>query len=99
MKTNLVTIKGQDYNIEFFNYETGFLGKTDINKKAIFLDNKLDNYDLKPVIFHELLHAYFYECGLVHYADDEILVNFLDSVFYDLMRDIKIVSTMKKGVK
>lgn len=97
MKTNYITIKGQDYEVIYFNEDNSFLGKTDVVDKTIKIDNTLNEPDTEKVIFHELLHAFFHECGLMSYSCDEILIHFLDSIYFDLISLVKEVFAMKRG--
>lgn len=72
-----VKIMGVLYGIYFINDSScGYLGETDIIKKTIII-NESDNNNISEAIFHELLHAYFYECGLVDYYKDENLIYWL----------------------
>ena len=92
-------VKGTKYNVEFFTDPRNFVGLTETNDKVIKLDITQDTLSLKQTIFHELLHAYFYECGLKKYCSDEILIEFLDSIIFDLMQDLQQLFNFSKRVK
>ena len=51
--------------------------------KEIFLTNDRSQ-ELDMVLRHEIMHAFFYECGLMKYADDELLVDFIAMQFNKL---------------
>lgn len=56
-------------------------------KLSISLDEDFDNIEDKQRVYrHEIMHAFFHESGLISYADDEVLCNFLASQFPKLNR-------------
>lgn len=80
-----IEIKGTFYTLNFFEGERDYLGRTDLTNKEILICVSQDNLDIAKTIFHELMHAYFYECGLRDFADNEILVTFLGETFLDVI--------------
>lgn len=38
----------------------------------------------KKILRHELIHAFFHECGLRDYCEDEVLVDFIAAQFHKL---------------
>lgn len=103
MKKNsyFVIVKGCKYDICFFDDERSYLGQTNSGTKQILIYSQLSKQYLEKTIFHELLHAYFDECGLSLYSGDETLVTYLDSIYGELGQDlssiIKMHSEYKKG--
>lgn len=87
-KKNSVNVLGTKYNINYFDYLTGYLGSTDTDKKIIDIDNTLNKNEFKRTILHELLHAYFYECGLERYSGDEFLIHWLDRFIPIIMQKV-----------
>lgn len=86
MENKVVNIKGQAYQVEFLNdlCSFGLCGQTRKVEKKILIDNTDDIEDLKKIIVHELFHAYFHECGLIDYCNDETLVRWLESNFFEI---------------
>lgn len=96
-----VKVMGVLYSIYFINDSScDYLGQTDTTKKTIIL-NEVSNDCMSEVIFHELLHAYFYECGLISYYQDERLIYWLtfmidkmvtqsNSIFSDIEKLIEL---------
>lgn len=85
---NTINILGTDYNI----YEVEFMpedkvGRTDFIDKKIYILKEQDCKDI--VLRHEITHAFFYECGLACYANDETLVDFLALNLYKLKHTIE----------
>jgi len=83
-----INILGTNYNI----YEVDYIsndkaGKTDFIEKNIYILRKADCKDI--LLRHEITHAFFYECGLACYANDEILVDFLALNLYKLKHTIE----------
>lgn len=53
-------------------------GKKQIQICTDQFEDEKDNRELmKEVVCHELSHAFLYESGLVHYSEDEVLVEWL----------------------
>lgn len=95
-KSEVINIKGTDYKIVFQDYLCGSLGVTRPVAKEIFIENSDNIDDLKDTIAHELIHAYFYECGLQQYFDDEILVTWLGKHIFKIS---ETVESLIKGRK
>ncbi len=51
-------------------------GRTDFVKKEILVVND-PNQTTDTLIKHEIMHAVFYESGLIKYSNDEMLVDFI----------------------
>ena len=98
-----IIIKGCPYKIIFFDEDCDYLGLTSTRNKTIRIHNGLVKRDLERIILHELLHAYFFECGLQEYCADETLVNYFDSIYHDLSQNlnnvVKMHSAGLKGAK
>lgn len=84
-----VNIKGVDYEIKVIEKNDFIKGRTDIQNHIVSIV-KTTKEDTKRTIIHELLHAYFHECGLPHY-DDEILIYFLGYIFLDLEEKLQAI--------
>ena len=75
-----IDIKGQIYRIEYVDKPFEFNGT--LADATVDSDNKIitinrDAKDVDRLIRHELIHAYFDECNLPCYSNDEVLVNWL----------------------
>ena len=84
MKETKVTIKGIDYTIKFVDTFDLCHGMTDTTEKIILINYSLEKNLMFEAILHELIHAYFYECGLDCWCDDEKLVTFIARHFFDV---------------
>lgn len=56
----------------------GSYGYCDYKNKIIALNATNSEYQDKITLRHELIHAFFDECGLSKYSNDETLVIFLE---------------------
>lgn len=90
---NYVYVKGTRYRIKLVDSNNYFYGETDFGKRVIYISKNQDTNTLIDTISHELIHVYFYECGLPYYGDSETLVTFLGSIFQDLSK--KVVQVQK----
>ena len=99
MNKNEITIKGKNYFVEFFKDNRSYVGESDITNNIIKVDKTLNNLDLQKCIFHELLHVYFYECGLIEFSENELLITFLDSIYFDLLASIENILNFFKEAK
>lgn len=90
-KPATIIIKGQEYKIELINENDFYLGKTDYENHTIYITRNLPQASFFEVACHELLHAFFYECGLPTYKNDEILIEFISSIFLDLNKNVNKV--------
>lgn len=99
MNKNKIIIKGQPYQVTFFNEEERYKGRTSFENKVIELYKEEDKKELQKTIIHELFHAYFYECGLIEYAVDETIMYFIEHVFHDLVDNANKICKMAKAVK
>ena len=97
-----IKIKGVPYSVKFrekvFHPETDEVlsGYCDYTNKKIIISSDYDINFIERVVFHELLHAYFAECGLYKYEWDEILIHFLD---YHIKDILTIKEKILKGKK
>lgn len=97
MKKQYIIIKGVKYNINFYSDVRSYVGMTDTKKKEIIIFINQNEIDFFKTIIHELLHAYFYECGLCRFSDDEQLIEWLEFTFLDIYSDFsRIVEFIKK---
>lgn len=76
-----VNIKGKPYKVDFkkdtFTAEGRAVdGLVDYRKKEITIAT-INEDELPKIVYHELLHGFFHECGLECYAHDEILVDWI----------------------
>lgn len=103
MKLNIVEdeieIKGQLYRIEYVDKPFEFKGTladatVDNNEKLITINRNAKDVD--RLIRHELIHAYFDECNLPCYSNDEVLVNWLA---YGIPEIEYSVATLINGLK
>ena len=79
MSNQTLTIKGQPYKLilkdDVFLYDgTACVGLTNKSNHEIIISM---NSNWEDTLLHELMHAYFHECGLEEYCNDEILVDWL----------------------
>ena len=77
---NKIDIKGCLYEVEYVDKPFEFKGTladatVDNNEKLITINRNAKDAD--RLIRHELIHAYFDECNLPCYSNDEVLVNWL----------------------
>ena len=75
-----IDIKGQIYRLEYVDKSFEFNGTladatVDNNEKLITINRNAKDVD--RLIRHELIHAYFDECNLPCYSNNEVLVNWL----------------------
>ena len=82
-------IMGQPYKIKIVsdkNDLVDFAGLTRTKEKDILI---LDNYEhiekFKQTLIHELLHAFFDECGLPYYCNDERLIYWLEKNYFKIL--------------
>lgn len=75
---------GTLYKVYLFDYDCEYAGLTKVKEKRIYIDSRLNEDDLLETLSHELFHAYFFECGLETYCDDEILIKCLGRWFLDI---------------
>lgn len=74
---NEINILGTKYTVKTTNtIENGNIGKTDFVTKTIYIV-PMDAFEFDIIFKHEVLHAFFYESGLMDYSKDEKLVDFL----------------------
>lgn len=78
-----VDIKGEPYRVTVCDKveRSGELcaGVCDVETKELLYDRNLGEHDIGRVIRHELVHAWFYECGLTEYYANETLVDWIAS--------------------
>lgn len=97
---NYLIIKGTKYTLEFFKESRNYSGETNFIEKTVSVEALQSKYELKKIIYHELLHAYFYECGLIQYAKDETLVYFLENMLFEILDNLDLATEIyKKGLK
>lgn len=96
---NDIYIKGTRYRIKIEKPNQEYLGETDTKKRTITITTENDKKEIEKTIIHELLHAYFYECGLRAYSSNEILIEYLDSIFKDIMKKTKQVNKIFDQLK
>lgn len=102
-----INILGTDYEILIDNslLDSGNDGVCDSLNKRIAtveiekllsdnnsIDDKIKRYT--HILRHEIIHAFFYECGLQKYFDDEMLTEFLTIQFiklYDMFDELGIL--------
>ena len=98
-----INIKGNEYNIILEN--NVFLsdnknqildGECSSINGTIRINKNNDDYNLDRLILHEITHAFFYECGLPYYSNDETLVNWIAQNIQDIYSNFKKV---KKEIK
>lgn len=97
--TNCIYVKGTRYRIKLIKESNEFEGQSDYQKRLITIVKNDNNNELKRAIIHELLHVFFYECGLPFYKNDETLVYFLESISKDLHKKTNQVFKFLKSKK
>ena len=98
LESQIINIKCADWKFEFHDCLFGTLGQTRKIEKRLVVENTADINELKKTIVHELFHAYFLECGLVDYCNDEVLVNWLDQHFFEVYNQVEKI-LKNKGEK
>lgn len=91
MEETKIKIKGKTYKIQFVDCLDLCCGLTNVETKTISIDNNLEKGTTFEAIVHELIHAYFYECGLDEYFNDEKLVTFIARHFFDVNKAFAII--------
>lgn len=95
-----LNIKGVGYRVklvDLIDNDSKILGQTKHFDKTILI--KKSEKDSVDTIAHELIHAYFYECALSCYNDDETLVSWLGFHFGDLVENVLSVLKYFKNLK
>lgn len=82
--TKVIRVKGIDYTIMFVDKLINICGLTDSKNKEIYIEIDEDKEEMNKTIIHELIHAFFDECGLKSYSNDEVLVNWLECNFFEI---------------
>ncbi len=86
-----ITILGQKYfikRVKGLADDQGYQGLCDGSKYVILLDSKLKGKHLERVFYHEVAHAFCFECGLAEFLGRECLEMFAQS-FSGLISQIK----------
>lgn len=95
-----VNIKGVDYKIELKEIlvsDDSAVGITIPLEKTIGL--KLNQKDIDSTLLHELIHAYFYECGLIEQYRDESLTYWLEYNIPQIMKTYQEILTNRRYKK
>lgn len=92
-----IKIKGVPYFVEFVEDLHGCLGLTDGKAKHIIIENNGDLKEIKKTIVHELFHAFFNECGLIEYSNNELLVNWLEQHYFEIQKLLNFIVDNKKS--
>ena len=84
MKEQIINIKGQPYKLiikdeYFLSNDDVCLGQANYTNHTITVSVASPNW--MQTLIHELYHCFFYECGLMGYKSDEILVDWLAQTF------------------
>ncbi len=102
MTKTKVTILGTTYTVlfgtpkELPQLEQGnAVGITCPSKQEIQIDNRGYVNEVESTYRHEILHAFFYECGLVQYYQDETLVEFIATQYPKLQALFSVCITNK----
>jgi Zn-dependent peptidase ImmA (M78 family) len=85
-----VKIGGSLISIKKNELEDAEFGKYHNHKSLIEVSNSIDDQQIKLTVFHEILHAIFFERGLRHSISkeqEEILVSALESAIYSFIKD------------
>lgn len=77
-----VDIKGVPYTIKLakdfiINSDVLCDGVTNTETKEIVLSKQMDSAQVERVIAHEITHALLYECGLVTFYSNEVLIDWI----------------------
>ena len=94
----ILSVKGQDYKLSFFDDERTYLGRTNTKTKEILIYARMSKKLTLQTIYHELLHALFFECGLQTYYSDETLITWLDTQSLFLMSVVDYFNKKVDGV-
>lgn len=98
-KMKQIKICGIDYTIRRVRQSVdenladccGYVNKPD---KVIVINSELCSEEQTATLRHELLHAFFHECGLERYCNDELLIEFLEiqlPKIFALCNELKII--------
>ena len=66
-----------------------------MKQKTIEIYKHQDFESLKLTITHELLHAYLFECGLVSFCGNEIIVNWFENIYFELYENLEQLLFLK----
>lgn len=87
-----VIIKGVKYKIKFLN-DVFVLNDSVVDATCDYLNKIItinkNAMDIDKVIRHELTHAFFNECNLPSYSNDETLVNWIAYAIPDIENSLK----------
>lgn len=84
----MIKIKGENYKTYFTKElinDGAAIGRTDLTNRKITIYTGSPPELLKQTMIHEVIHAYFNECGLERYCNDEILVEWLERHFDNIL--------------
>lgn len=85
----MIKIKGEQYKVKKENGPF-VVGEEIVDGSVHYADKSITiNYncaDVNRVIYHELLHCFFNECGLPCYANDETLINWLACTLPEIIK-------------
>jgi hypothetical protein len=75
-------------------------GYTDHQEKKVTVSSEIESEYMKQKIArHEIIHAYLHECGLDKYNSDEIIVDWMASMFPKLLRSFQHVFAIEDTEK
>lgn len=97
--TKTIYIKGQPYKVTKVKTLYTAQGATNLKDKSIYIAENEEKEEFFKTLIHELIHAYLYECGLVQYSDNEILVHWLDTHFLPIYNKAFDLYEMFEGGK
>ena len=92
-------IKGKTYFLKFFEENKPFYGLSNFDTHTIEIFKNLNDFEAKKVIFHELLHTYFFESGLISFSTNELLIEFLESIYFDINQNVEEIFKLLKKVQ
>ena len=97
-----VNIKGTSYLVKFVDKieedgESVVVGQCyKEDKKILILKGERVNSTAETIV-HELLHAFFYECGLVSESSNEDAIRWIERNYFDIFKAfLKIFNSMFK---
>lgn len=82
-----ITIKGQKYKVFKAPNNKDYYGQTNTEKRTI----EITQERIEETIAHELLHSYFFECGLYQYEGDELLHEVFGHNASELLKNYNII--------
>jgi len=92
-----IKICGVDYQVVFMDRinDDDVLGEVSYVHSVIKISDRTSEDRQKQTLIHEMLHAIFFEAGLMELYDNEDVVNRVSTVLHQVLRDNDFKSIRK----